>query len=704
MEEPKATSEFVYKDEYCYITEENELIRKAGEKYSRKKVADISTDDDIEETLSSYRAAFKELETQINALDAPIADDTLQEWKDKLVNTDAIGDLDRLFEQLEELQASPDTNGQAEETETVNDEESAAEGEDQKEEPEAEEEQENETPVEYYKQLTKEAQAVSNEENWSEGSKKLDKLSHRWSEGPEAQDEEAEEEIKDLFYKFTKATERFENQKEAYYKEADLKREENLSSKRDVLDKINTIVDNENWSATGPIKKLERKWHGIGQVPKEQAADIQNEYESLIKEFKSHKVDRLVDKRQKREDNLMMKMAVLDKMEKVAADIDDDTENWKEIDTTFDGLTKQWKKIGRAPREKSKQVWTRYKAAQDGYYDQKYRHHTDHRSKVDSFTAKKENIIEDAEALVKQKDIANAARGVNKLHHRWKKIGNLPQRKEDKLWDRFKAATDAFNEKKAKNADTIKEQEEQHYQQKLKLIEEAEELKDTDDWKRGHREMQSMMDKWKQIGPVPRKKSNKIWRQFKGAMDVFYDRRREHFKEAKKNQKENLKKKQELLEKLRDLHQHEDPIAAVDEAKKLQAEFKDVGYVPIKRKDEMWQKYREACDVIYDRMRAAKSGDKFDQELAQAELDTDQRSQIQNLRKEYKRVENEVRSLKDEVLQMQESKSNFNFSDEDNPLFKQMQDKIDKAAAKLESKQNKLDALSMEMDDIREEE
>ena len=108
MEEPKATSEFVYKDEYCYITEENELIRKAGENYSRKKVADISTDDDIEETLSSHRAAFKELEAQINALDAPIADDTLQEWKDKLVNTDAIVDLDRLFEQLEELQASPD--------------------------------------------------------------------------------------------------------------------------------------------------------------------------------------------------------------------------------------------------------------------------------------------------------------------------------------------------------------------------------------------------------------------------------------------------------------------------------------------------------------------------------------------------------------------------------------------------------------------
>jgi DNA repair exonuclease SbcCD ATPase subunit len=185
-------------------------------------------------------------------------------------------------------------------------------------------------------------------------------------------------------------------------------------------------------------------------------------------------------------------------------------------------------------------------------------------------------------------------------------------------------------------------------------------------------------------------------------MDVFYDRRREHFNATKEQQKENLKKKQELLEKLRTLGQHEDPIKAVDEAKQLQSEFKKIGYVPIKKKNETWKQYRETCDVIYDRMRAAKSGNMFDQELAKANLGAEQRSKIQDLRKKHKKINKKVKGLKEEVLQLEESKTNFNFSDEDNPLLKEMQENINKARAELESKQNELDALSMEMEDIRE--
>src|SRR5699024_7090101 len=146
-----------------------------------------------------------------------------------------------------------------------------------------------------------------------------------------------------------------------------------------------------------------------------------------------------------------------------------------------------------------------------------------------------------------------------------------------------------------------------------------------DDFDKGHSQMQSLMDRWKAVGPVARKKSNKIWKRFKGAMDEFYDRRREHFKEVKEERKENLEEKKELLGKLHDLGQHEDPIEAVNIAKGVQEEFKNVGYVPIKQKNKMWKLYREACDVIYDRFRAAKSGDKFDQELAKADLRSEER-------------------------------------------------------------------------------
>ncbi len=702
MEKSKATSDYVYEDEFSYVTTEGEIYRKGNSYQDEKKLGETETDE-FESELAAYRSNFVSLQEELNTAEH-LSEEEVVQWKERLQDAEAIGNFEGLYETLEQLHESEESSNKEEQETEVRAEDStdseATEGEQQ---PDEDEPEDDNDPVQYYKNLTKEAQEIAKSEDWQNASQKLNELSHQWSEGPEVEDDEAEEKVKDLYSKFTKAEESFNKQKEEYYTKADKKRKENLSQKRDLVREIEKIVNDEDWNATGKVKSLQTKWSSIGPVPKEQAADINDKFESLVKEFKSHKVDRLVEKRQKREDNLMMKMAVLDKMEQVAGNINKDTTNWEEIDETFEDLTNQWKKIGRVPREKSNQVWSRYKAAQDEYYDNKYKYDIDHRSNVDSFTAKKENVIEEAEALVEQDDIAKAARKVNKLHRRWKKIGNLPQRKEDELWDRFKSATDAFNKKKAENQGLIEKQEEQHYQQKLELIEEAEEVKETDNWDEGHQKMQSLMDRWKKIGPVPRKKSNKIWKQFKGAMDVFYDRRREHFAEAKEQQKENLKKKEEILEKLRELHQHPDPIEAVNEAKKLQSEFKDVGYVPIKKKNEMWQKYREACDVIYDRMRAAKSGNKFDQELAKADLDAEQRSEIQELRKEHKKIEKEVRDLKNEVLQLEESKANFNFSDDDNPLLKDMEQKIAKLQAQLENKRNKLEAVSMEMDDIRED-
>lgn len=685
----ETTSQYLFEDEYCYVTETGDIFRRENDHMEAQKVAETEQEK-LEETLAELRANFEDLQKQVDE-PGTLSEEEAEAWKTKLHESKAIGDFSLLFDTIaqhtdvkeeEPQEEVEDTSG----TETDNAADDTAQN-----------------PVAFYKKLTNQAQELAKQDDWNKVERKLKKLSHEWSDGPEVEDEEAKDKIRDLYYKFTKAEEGFQKRKEDFFAQSEKKRKDNLDAKRKVLKEIEDVVNAEEWSATGKIKNLEDKWHSIGNVPKEQADDVEDKFKSLVKEFKSHKVDRLVERRQKLEDNLMMKMVVLDKMERVAGGIDDNTTQWKEVEHTFSDLTKQWKKIGRVPREKANQVWERYKAAQDLYYDNKYRFHKEHRSHVDSFTAKKENIIEEAEALVDEEDIAKAARQVNKLHHRWKKIGNLPQRREDELWDQFKAATDAFNERKSNNIDKLHEQEEEHYRQKLELIEKAEEIKETTDWDKGHQQMQSLMDRWKKIGPVPRKKSNTIWKQFKGAMDVFYDRRREHFKEAKEQQKENLKKKEEILDELYALGQHEDPIGAVEEAKKLQAQFKDVGYVPIKKKNEMWRKYREACDVIYDRMRAAQSGDRFDQELAKADLDPEQRSQIQDLRKEFKKIKKEVRSLKEEVIQLEESKTNFNFSDDDNPLLKDMNDKIHKAQAKLESRQNKLDALSIEMEDIREE-
>lgn len=564
---------------------------------------------------------------------------------------------------------------------------------------EPDDDQEADNPVEYYRAIVKKARDLSKQSDWPYVSMELNNLSHQWSEGPDTDTDE----VKKLFQKFNDTVEHFEQRKEDHYEKLNKQKQENLETQKRLLKELEGIVSNKTWTATKRVSQMKGQWNRIGSLPSDHEGNLDDRFEELVGIFNDHKVDRLVQKRQKKEDNLMLKLTILEKMEGITKSLDHTTENWEKVEEEFEDLTKQWKKVGRVPKEKSDHVWERYKSAQDEYYDRKYKYNSEHQSKVDKFRHKKEKICEEAEELLEEEDLATAARKINKLHRRWKKTGNLPQRAEDELWDRFKAATDAFNERKSKNQDKIKKQEEEHYQQKLELIDEANAIKDTDDFDKGHSRMQNLMDRWKKVGPVERKRSNKIWKKFKGAMDVFYDRRREHFKEVKEQRKENLERKKEILQELRELGKHEDPIEAVDIAKDLQEKFKDAGYVPIKQKNKMWKKYREVCDVIYDRFRAAKSGDQFDQELAKAELDTDDRNKIQKLRKEFKKVKSQARELEKEKLQYEETKTYFKPSNSENPLLDEVEGKIENVQQKLEKKQSKMEDLTDQMEDIRED-
>ena len=713
MEDQKQTSDYIYEDEDVFVTKENEFFLKEGSEDGPKKLCDISEDQitsKITELQDTYADLKERTESLVTADD--VGKEELNQLATEISETDCIGEKKELIARLEEkksalqsvkteeetVQESSNESEEGEESSALTDDKQSPDA-DAEPENEADEETEDEDPVAYYRAIVKKAQDLAKQSDWPYVSMELDNLSREWSDGPDVDDEE----VKKLFQKFNKAVDTFEERKEEHYEQLNKQKQENFETKKRLLKEFEGIISNETWTATKRVSQIKGQWNSIGALPSGKGEGFDERFEELLSTFNDHKVDRLVQQRQKREDNLMVKLTVLEKMERVNGAIDHETENWSEVDEKFESLTKQWKKIGRVPKEKANDVWGRYKSAQDDFYDLKYRYNPDHQSKVDKFTNKKENIIEEAESLVEADDLATAARQINKLHRRWKKVGNLPQRAEDELWGRFKAATDAFNELKSKNQDKIEEQEEEHYEKKLDLIEQAKAIKDTDDFDKGHSKMQSLMDRWKEVGPVARKKSNKIWKQFKGAMDEFYDRRREHFKEVKEQRKDNLEEKKEILEKLRELGQHDDPIEAVDIAKGLQEKFKNAGYVPIKQKNKMWKQYREACDVIYDRMRAAKSGDKFDQELAKADLGADERNKIQKLRKEFKKIKKEARELEKEVIQYKEKKTYFKPSSGGNSLLDQVEEKIQKAEAKLNKKENKMDALTEEMDDIRAE-
>lgn len=575
-------------------------------------------------------------------------------------------------------------------------EETADQTEEKVDEASEEEAEEEETVEDYYKELAEKAETLAEMGDWAYASMEFDNIDTQWEEGPDPEDAD----IKPYRKKIDELREQFEEKKKAHYEEQKRIKQQNLEKKKDLLDQLKKIVDEEKWTHTREVGKIKGKWDSIKPIPAGEQEKLETSFRKHLETFDEHKVDRLVKKKQQEEDNLTGKLVILEKMEKFLNSVDDKAD-WKELDKQFSKYAKQFRKIGRVPADKNQATWDRFHDAQDTFHSMRFKYDKKYRKNIEKYLSKKKKLIDEAEALVDTDNIAQAARQVNKLHRRWKKVGNLPQKDENELWDRFKAATDAFNDKKSDNIEVLRKQEDQNYQQKLKLIERAESIKDSEDWENTHNEYQKLMDQWKKVGPVQRKKSSKIWKKFKGAMDHFYDRRRDHFKEVKEERKDNLKEKEDILDQLKALKTHDDPIEAVNQAKPLQEEFKKAGYVPIKHKNRMWKEYRETCDVIYDRFRAAKSAAQVVGEENVDNFSTDDIAEIRNKKKEADRLRKEINKLSNELIQKKESLSYFKPSGSGSSLLDDVKEKIDQAENEIDEKEEKLQELEIEIDKIK---
>lgn len=553
--------------------------------------------------------------------------------------------------------------------------------------------------ISFYQKLLNRAKEVVDGTDFPQISLEIDNIYFQWNEGPDV------EGAGDIRKELDTLRSEFNDRKQAHYDELSKKREENLDRKKDLIKQLAEIIENKDWTATKEVGKLKGQWDSIKQVPQDQAEAIEEKFQKLLTEFDEHKVDRLVKKLQKEEENLIGKLVILDKMELLVTNFDNKDADYKELADKFEDYIKQWRKVGRVPMDKADETWERFNNVQDAFNQQRLKFDENYRKEVEKNLTRKKQLIAEAEALVDMDNLAEAARKVNKLHKQWKKTGNLPQKDENELWDRFKKATDDFNQIKSDNLDQLRDEENENYEKKLVLIKKAEELRDAEhtDWNAAHQSMQNLMKEWKDLGPVPRKKSGKIWKQFKGAMDGFYDYRRDHLKDIRSDQKDNLNKKRDIIQKIGELANHEDLAKVIDEVKELQSQFKDAGFVPIKQKNKIWKQYREACDLFYERYRSRGSDRGMERKLAAQGVSPENRKEIIDKQKQLNDLRKEVGSLQDEVNQYNDSITYFKPTKKGKGLREEIQQKIDSAQEKLAKKQAKMNKLLAEIDELQEE-
>ena len=534
----------------------------------------------------------------------------------------------------------------------------------------------------FYQDIRQKAEEFVLQPDWAYVSNELANLALKISEGPDPDAEGAKQAIA----AFQTLRDEFEARKKAHYEELNQKRADNLERKKKILKQLSDLIEAQNWTATKEIRSIQQQWEQIKLLPASEVDALNKRFDGLLEEFENHKVDRLVKKLQKEEENLTLKLLLLEKIQDLNGKADQASADFVALNDELQDLQNQWRKVGRVPLDRNQHTWDQFYAALDQFSELRYKHDASYRNSVEKALQKKQKLIKEAESLLDMEDLAEAARRVNKLHKLWKKTGNLPQKEENELWDTFKAATDAFNDKKSENLEELRAIEQKNYELKLALIQQAISIKEADNSENGHQKMQDLMAEWKKIGPVPRKKSSKIWKQFKEVMDEFYNQRREHFKDVRKEHKENLKKKNEIIEQLNALADHDDPAIAVQEAKKLQDTFKEIGHVPIKLKNKVWKDYREVCDKIYGNYRSSGTDLGMERKLASEGLDPSTRKEVITSQKKLDAAMKTITALEAEIIQFQEAKTYFKPTNKGKALLDDLDNKIATAKNKLDQK------------------
>jgi hypothetical protein len=537
----------------------------------------------------------------------------------------------------------------------------------------------------YYEDLIRKAAELAGSTDWQTAFDEFDLIKTKWADGPEA-----DADVKAAGYQAILESQRqFSERRKAHWEQVNERRNVNMARREDLVRRLQEIVDNKRWSQAAEVAALQRRFEDIRPLPAD--VDEQNKrFEALVAVFNDHKVEYYVKQRQKEDENLLMKLAILEKMKGMVDSLDESVSDWTATDAELESLSDQWRRVGKVAKEKADEVWDQYKSVREAYQSAKLAFDKTFRAELEKNKAARVHLCDKAEELLKVEDLAYAAKEMNVLHKRWKELGPTFRDESEALWQRFKTASDQFNQVKHQNLDAIRESEQQNYEAKEALCVKAEALS-SDGASHGHDAVETLFREWNAIGPVPRRKNRKIWTRFKTAIDAYQLQRRKQFKDARLEQRENLNRKRDVIERINALAANPPADGLADQLKQLQTEFQGIGFVPIKQKEAVWQDYRAASDAAYALVR--NSGERprpTPARMERAPTPGDARTDLMRLKKECDELHATILHYADAQTYIKPNKTG-------NVLRDEIQAKIDAAKAQLEQKLAELQHLRKQM-------
>lgn len=480
------------------------------------------------------------------------------------------------------------------------------------------------------------------------------------------------------------------------FQQQEAEKQANLEKKLEIIEKIKAMATSpdEANKSYNEFKELQQQWKDIKNVPADRASELWRNYQLYVEQF----YDLLKLNSEAREydfkKNLETKTKLCEAAEKLA-----DEEDVISAFHQLQELHQQYRETGPVAKELREQIWTRFKAASTVINKRHQQHFEDLRSKEEENLTLKTALCEKVEEISKLEnktasDWEKRSKEIIDIQNQWKTIGFAPQKMNVKIFERFRAACDDFFGRKSEFFKEMKQAYTANIEKKKALVEKAQALADSTDWKVTSDKLINLQKEWKTIGVVPKKIGDQLWHDFLNACNKFFEARNAANAGARNEERENLEKKRNIIEQIKALVAD----AANATREKVQAltdEYNKVGHVPYKEKDALYAAYHEALDAIYKELNISNKRRRLD----------DFKSNIRNMAKrgedaidnERGRLTRRFEQLKQEIQTYENNLGFLNASSKKgNSLIDEMNRKVQKLRDDLELVRQKIKAIDTE--------
>ena len=479
-------------------------------------------------------------------------------------------------------------------------------------------------------------------------------------------------------------------------------KEKNVARKLAIIEQVKQLTQNQGQEDFNKVyqefKSLQQEWNEIKMIPQARVNELWKSYQHYVEIF----YDLVRINNEFREYDFKKNLESKTELCEAAERLDEESD----VVSAFhqlQNLHQEWREIGPVSRKDREVVWNRFKEASTSI-NKKYQAHFEAlRGKEDENLELKTSLCEKLEAIdysqIKTiRDWNSKVKEVLAIQTQWRQIGYVPRKWNTKIYKRYRAACDFFFRSKNEYYKTLRNEMEENLRKKIELCERAEAMKESQDWKKTSQDLIEIQREWKSIGIVPHKYVDTIWKRFITACDYFFEQKKIHTSSQYEEESKNLDAKKKIVDKISQLDKTLSAEQALPLLQELMDEWYAIGHVPYKMKDRVYREFYDATEAQFDRLEIDKEERKmenFRSNIVDMSRSENGKSQLlrerEKLMRQYDRMKNELQTYENNIGFLSVS------SKKGNHLIDDMNQKVEKIKAELQTIVKKIDTLDKEL-------